>query len=147
MNAGRAEQIGAPLELYERPATQFVGGFIGSPAMNFVPGKVGDGGAVVLADGTILPAGASAAAGRAVTIGLRPEHFALDGAAAPLRLAVELIEQLGADTIVHGVLGPGGGTILARLPGTVRIKIGETIPLTIPAEHIHLFDAASGTRL
>src|SRR5882724_5590844 len=147
MNAGRAEQIGAPLELYERPATQFVGGFIGSPAMNFVPGLVGEGGTVVLEDGTTLPAAANAAAGRTVTIGLRPEHFALDGAAAPLHLAVELIEQLGADTIVHGSLGKAGETILARLPGTVRVKIGETIPLTIPAEHIHLFDAASGARI
>jgi sn-glycerol 3-phosphate transport system ATP-binding protein len=148
MNAGRAEQIGAPLELYERPATQFVGGFIGSPAMNFLPGRIAEGGGVVLDDGASLPAPAGAtAAGRAVTVGLRPEHVALDGAAASLQLTVELIEMLGADTIVHGTLRQGGALVLARLPGTVRVSVGERVPLAIPREHVHLFDAATGKRL
>jgi sn-glycerol 3-phosphate transport system ATP-binding protein len=148
MNAGRAEQIGAPIELYERPATQFVGGFIGSPAMNFLPGRIAEAGHVALEDGTLLPAATGAASpGATVTVGLRPEHFAVDGAAAPLHLIVELIELLGADTIVHGLMSQGGSTVLARLPGTVRVAVGERIPLTIPPEQIHLFDAASGQRI
>jgi sn-glycerol 3-phosphate transport system ATP-binding protein len=153
MNAGQAEQIGAPIELYERPATQFVAGFIGSPAMNFLPGRIAASGQIMLEDGTALPlAVGAAAAGAAVTIGMRPEHFSIDGAAPLLELGVELIEMLGADTIVHGKLGGPepvgrGPSVLARLPGTVRVAIGERVPLTIPPEHLHFFDAATGKRL
>ncbi|MBV8653542.1 MAG: ATP-binding cassette domain-containing protein, partial [Alphaproteobacteria bacterium] len=153
MNAGQAEQIGAPLELYERPATQFVGGFIGSPAMNFLPGRIAANGQIMLEDGAALPLAVGAdAAGAAITIGMRPEHFAIDGAAPLLELGVELIEMLGADTIVHGKVGspePGGKgpSILARLPGTARVAMGERVPLTIPPEHLHFFDAATGKRL
>jgi len=148
MNAGRAEQIGAPIELYERPATQFVGGFIGSPAMNFLPGRIAEsGGHVALEDGTLLPAATGPASpGMPVMVGLRPEHFAVDGNAAPLHLVVELVELLGADTIVHGLMSQDGSTVLARLPGTVRVAVGERIPLTIPPAQIHLFDA-SGKRI
>jgi sn-glycerol 3-phosphate transport system ATP-binding protein len=147
MNAGRAEQIGAPIELYERPATQFVGGFIGSPAMNFLPGTVGEGGIVSLDDGGRVLASAGVAPGRAVTVGLRPEHFAIDGDAAALPLTVELVEMLGADTIVHGALRPGGPPILARLPGTARVALGAPVKLTIPPEHVHLFDRSTGLRI
>src|SRR5581483_4469939 len=147
MNEGRAEQIGPPIELYERPATQFVAGFIGSPAMNFLPGRVVEGGAVALADGSRLAAAVdSAAAGAPVTVGLRPEHLALDGEAASLQLTVELIEMLGADTIVHGALGTSGATLMARLPGTVRVAVGERVPLAIARAQVHVFDDA-GRRL
>jgi sn-glycerol 3-phosphate transport system ATP-binding protein len=153
MHAGRAEQIGAPIELYERPATQFVGGFIGSPAMNFLPGRVAAGGQVALGDGTALPVAVSGAStAMDIVVGLRPEHLTIDGAAPLLTLEVELIEMLGADTIVHGKLGGlesggAGPSVLARLPGTVRVATRERVPLTIPPEHIHLFDAATGQRL
>src|SRR5690349_17936123 len=96
MNAGRAEQIGAPIELYERPASVFVGGFIGSPAMNFLPGRTADG--HVLLDGGAalpLPVGSAAAPGLAVTVGMRPEHFAIDGVGAQMTLVVDLVEMLG----------------------------------------------------
>jgi sn-glycerol 3-phosphate transport system ATP-binding protein len=147
MNAGRAEQIGAPLGLYERPATRFVGGFIGSPAMNFVPGRVGEGGRVMLDDGTVLAATTGAVpVGSVLSIGMRPEHFIIDSAG-PLHLSADLIEMLGADSIVHGRLGDADETILARLPGTVRIEAGERIPLAIAGEHVHLFDAESDRRL
>ncbi|MBV8323361.1 MAG: sn-glycerol-3-phosphate ABC transporter ATP-binding protein UgpC, partial [Hyphomicrobiales bacterium] len=82
MHDGLVEQIGAPLELYDRPQNLFVAGFIGSPAMNFLPGRIAEGGVVALEDGASLPAPAGAgSAGRAVTVGLRPEHVALDGTA------------------------------------------------------------------
>jgi len=147
MHAGRAEQVGAPLELYERPATVFVGGFIGSPAMNFLPAvAAGDG--VALADGTRLPRPADSGAlapGRALTLGVRPEHLAAGGAAA-LTVTVELAEMLGADTIVHGRLGDG--TLLqARLPGTERAKPGERMPLAVDPRRLHLFDRESGKRV
>jgi sn-glycerol 3-phosphate transport system ATP-binding protein len=143
MNGGRAEQIGPPIELYERPATQFVAGFIGSPAMNFVPGEVVEGG-VRLADGALLPAMSDATPGTAVTVGLRPEHLET-AAGGPIDLAVDLVEMLGADTIVHGVVA--GAPLLARLPGTVPVRVGERIPLGVVASQIHLFDKATGKRL
>src|ERR1700675_4463891 len=97
MNAGRADQMGAPLTLYERPQTRFVAGFIGSPAMNLLPAVVREGG-VALGDGTSLPRPADVGAlepGRAVTFGVRPEHLAVDGAAPALTVTVELAEMLG----------------------------------------------------
>jgi sn-glycerol 3-phosphate transport system ATP-binding protein len=143
MNAGIAEQIGPPIELYERPATVFVGGFIGSPSMNFLPGT-SEGGEVVLPGGARL---AVAAHPGRVTIGIRPEHLVVDGSSAnSFTVAVELAEMLGADTIVHGRLGQGGPTLLARLPGTVRIAMGETLPLAVDPAQVHLFDAETGRR-
>jgi sn-glycerol 3-phosphate transport system ATP-binding protein len=146
MNAGIAEQIGAPIELYERPQTVFVGGFIGSPAMNFVPGRVLESGGILLEGGAVLPVVDGVGPARAVTVGLRPEHLALDGAST-FTLGVDLVEMLGADTIVHGRVGGTGPVLLARLPGTVRVAAGETVPLGIAAEQIHLFDAATGRRV
>jgi sn-glycerol 3-phosphate transport system ATP-binding protein len=148
MNAGIAEQIGAPIDLYERPESIFVGGFIGSPAMNFLPGRIAEG-RLMLDGGAALPLpdDATAAPGSAVTIGLRPEHFATDGAAAPLNLAVDLVEMLGADTIIHGKIEGAGPSVLARLPGTARVAAGHRVPLTIAREQIHLFDAATGKRV
>jgi sn-glycerol 3-phosphate transport system ATP-binding protein len=148
MNAGIAEQIGAPIELYERPESIFVGGFIGSPAMNFLPGRIAEG-CVVLDGGAALPLpdDTTAAPGSAVTVGLRPEHLATDGAAAPLNLAVDLVEMLGADTIIHGKIAGAGPSVLARLPGTARVAAGHRVPLTIAPEQIHLFDAGTGKRI
>jgi sn-glycerol 3-phosphate transport system ATP-binding protein len=145
MNAGIAEQIGPPIELYERPATTFVAGFIGSPSMNFVPAEAADG-SLVLPGGARLPAPARVA-GR-VTLGIRPEHLTLDGtSAAALTLRVELAEMLGADTIVHGKLGEDGPTFLARLPGTVRVAPGETLRLAVEPDHVHVFDTETRKRI
>jgi sn-glycerol 3-phosphate transport system ATP-binding protein len=143
MNAGTAEQIGAPIALYERPATVFVAGFIGSPAMNFLP-AVGEGGELAV-DGARLPAPHAVEPGRAVTLGLRPEHLALAPESPTLRLRAELVEALGADTIVHGSIG--GAPLLARLPGTHRVALGDEVPLRCTADHVHVFDPASGKRL
>jgi len=149
MNAGVAEQIGTPLALYERPATIFVAGFIGSPAMNFLSAVPAEDGWLALGDGTRLrppPDGAALAPGRKLTLGLRPEHLARDGGIAPLTLTVELAEMLGADTIVHGRLGDGA-LLLARLPGTARAKPGERLPLAVDPARLHVFDRESGKRI
>src|SRR3954469_4675121 len=101
MNAGNVDQIGPPLDLYERPATAFVAGFIGSPAMNLIPGRLERGGVVV--GNAVLALDAAAEPDRPVLVGLRPEHLEL-AAEGPLSVRVELLERLGADTILHGRL-------------------------------------------
>jgi sn-glycerol 3-phosphate transport system ATP-binding protein len=143
MNAGNADQIGPPLDLYERPATAFVAGFIGSPAMNLIEGRV-DGSRVAIGNCT-LPIACKTASGEAVLVGLRPEHLELadDG---PLSLTVELLERLGADTIVHGRLGGDGILMTARAAGTINPPLGETLRFVVRPEHIHLFDAETGKR-
>ena len=104
MNQGKVEQIGAPLELYDRPANLFVAGFIGSPAMNFIAGTVRKDG-FLTADGLLLPLDARVAShiGNAAVYGIRPEHLVLDRAGLPF--AVELIEPTGSETQVQGKLG------------------------------------------
>ena len=144
MNAGNVDQIGPPLELYERPATVFVAGFIGSPAMNLVPARLGSNG-ISIGDVVMPLCGANGEPGRPVTVGLRPENLEIadDG---PLRLQVELLERLGADTIVHGRLD-GDIRLVARAPGAVVLSLGETLRLAVRPEHIHLFDSETGRRI
>ena len=146
MNAGVAEQIAPPLEVYERPATLFVAGFIGSPAMNFLPATVEADG-ITLAGGERVPAlGLAAQSGRQVTLGIRPEHLhrAADG---PLHLHVILVETLGADTLAHGTLGAAGPACAVRLPGSETPAAGEVLPLAPAPGALHLFDPESGKRL
>jgi sn-glycerol 3-phosphate transport system ATP-binding protein len=144
MNAGNVDQIGPPLELYEKPATTFVAGFIGSPAMNLVPGELTSNG-VAIGDAVLPLPARPAAQGRTVTVGLRPEHLSLavDG---PLPLTTELLERLGADTIVHGRL-PNGVRLVARMPGSSELSLGVVVRLAIGADQINLFDRESGRRL
>jgi sn-glycerol 3-phosphate transport system ATP-binding protein len=123
MNAGRTEQIGAPLEVYARPASAFVAGFIGSPPMNLIPRE-------------------------SRILGVRPEHLEpCAEAEAMLTLEVDLIEPLGADTLVYGrITGDGTTRVTARLPAARRVDHGR-LPLRYAAAHLHWFDAASGKRL
>jgi sn-glycerol 3-phosphate transport system ATP-binding protein len=145
MNGGNADQIGPPLDLYERPATAFVAGFIGSPAMNLVEGRFDSSGVVV--GNCALPAPASAGeAGREVTVGLRPEHLEMAGDG-PLPLTVELLERLGADTIVHGRLDGNGVILTARATGTINPPLGQVLRFAVAPDNIHLFDTATGARI
>ncbi|MDP6341886.1 MAG: sn-glycerol-3-phosphate import ATP-binding protein UgpC [Alphaproteobacteria bacterium] len=151
LNEGNMEQLGTPIELYERPATTFVAGFIGSPSMNFLAARVADDGrAVVLSDGESWARdnGGGGHAGRAVTLGVRPEHFEIsgeDGGAAHLQ--VSLIEHLGADTLIHGHFGDDRNDLTVRLQGVVTAKMGDVVPLRVTSEHLHLFDPENGRRL
>src|SRR5689334_16112093 len=107
MNAGRAEQIGTPMDVYEDPQTIFVAGFIGSPAMNFVPGKGAADGAIALdGGGAVRTSGARVAPGQAVTVGIRPEHAQVANGGQPgFTGTVEMVEQLGADALIHVSFG------------------------------------------
>jgi sn-glycerol 3-phosphate transport system ATP-binding protein len=149
MNAGRAEQIGTPKQVYERPASTYVAGFIGSPAMNFLPVTLSATG-IVLPDGRTLALrgdGFAQHVGRKVTLGIRPEHLTVStGALAdsfPLR--VEVAEELGADTLVHGHLG--SAEMVVRLSGQAAVAAGETLVLKPDPRMTHLFDSESGQRL
>jgi sn-glycerol 3-phosphate transport system ATP-binding protein len=147
MNAGRAEQIGTPMEIYANPATQFVAGFIGSPAMNFLPGKV-DGTIRIALDGGGAARGikATAGAGRAVTVGIRPEHLVpCDPDGAFIAGSVEMVEQLGADSLLH--VAHGGATVIARVPHGIHPALGTTLHLAADPRNVYLFDAQSGARI
>ena len=145
MNAGNADQIGPPLELYEHPATTFVAGFIGSPAMNLVDGRL-DASGVVVGNCVLSVERPAGEAGRQVTVGLRPEHLEIAGDG-PLPLAVELLERLGADTIVHGRLGGDGVVVTARAAGTINPPLGKVLRFAVRPEQIHLFDQGTGVRI
>jgi multiple sugar transport system ATP-binding protein len=146
MHDGRVEQIGAPLDLYDRPGNLFVAGFIGSPAMNFFNGTVRRNGATEFrcADGLKLPLGtADAADGKAAVYGVRPEHFTLadDGAEAE----IQVVEPTGSETQLVAKLG--GQNVLAVFRERHPFKPGDTVRLKPDPQLVHLFDQATGERL
>jgi sn-glycerol 3-phosphate transport system ATP-binding protein len=146
MNAGRAEQIGTPMEVYENPQTLFVAGFIGSPAMNFMPARGSGNGEVVLDNGGRLHAAVAVPEGRTVTIGIRPEHAVptANGSSA-VTGPVEMVEQLGADALVH--VGHGGGTLVVRVPHGEQPRVGEPFGFRVDPARVFVFDTQSGSRL
>ncbi len=145
MNEGRIEQIGSPLDLYDKPANRFVAGFIGSPAMNMFEGKI-DGGAFVAADGTRIaledkaPAGA---AGRKIILGIRSEHFKLD----PDGIGADIVtvEPTGSETQV--VMDLAGQEVVAAFRERISARPGEKLMIRIDAEQAHMFDAETGIRI
>jgi sn-glycerol 3-phosphate transport system ATP-binding protein len=151
LNDGYVEQLGTPIELYEKPATVFVGGFIGSPSMNFLSATVnGDGTRAEFpgGDSLELPGNFTAHSGRPVTLGMRPEHLQVTGEEGEsARHTVEVVEHLGADTLVHGAFGSGATEVTVRLKGIRTIDAGEVLPLTVEPVNVHVFDADTGARL
>jgi len=147
---GAVEQIGGPDELYERPATLFVAGFLGSPAMNALPCvAVGSDGALGLPGGTSLGADELPVRvpPRPVVLGVRPEHLELVPAeSGDLRGRVEVEERLGRETLLH-VGGEEGLTLRVLVPRETRVELGEQVGLRARRDHLHVFDAASGLRL
>ncbi|MBB3944544.1 multiple sugar transport system ATP-binding protein [Rhizobium skierniewicense] len=145
LKSGEIEQVGTPDEVYNRPASVFVGGFVGSPAMNFAKAKA-DGGNLVFANGDSLPISALRSAGhaaaidgRAYIVGIRPEHFSTDSSQVSLTCHVQVVEPLGSDTLVHFTLGTE--MLTARMPPETRIKAGETLKIGVDPAKVHLFDA------
>jgi multiple sugar transport system ATP-binding protein len=149
MHDGRVEQIGTPLELYDRPANLFVAGFIGSPAMNFLHGSFRANGGhpcVEFADGSRLPAPPSRAGdGQSVVFGVRPEHLDLTSSSEALAAEVIVVEPTGADTQVF--VKAGGTELSAVFRERHAFRPGETIRLVPDTHHVHLFDAKKGIRL
>jgi sn-glycerol 3-phosphate transport system ATP-binding protein len=146
MNAGRAEQVGTPMEVYENPATIFVAGFIGSPAMNFVTGHAEADGRIALGNAGAVRTGVRVESGREVTVGVRPEHLALGGAAGnAIQGSVEMIEQLGADTLVH--VAAAKAQVVARLPHGMAPAVGSNVMLAADPSRVYIFDAATGARI
>jgi len=148
MRDGVVEQTGDPLELYDRPVNTFVAGFIGSPAMNMVPGTARGSGAqavVEFGDGIRLPLprGAHAADGQPVLYGMRPEHCALADAGLPAEVVV--VEPTGADTQLFCKFNGQELTSLVR--DRVSCRAGDRVGLMPDPARAHLFDAASGQRL
>jgi multiple sugar transport system ATP-binding protein len=144
MNGGRIEQIGAPLELYDRPANLFVAGFIGSPAMNFLSGTIGARGFTTADDLTLPLAGSFAAnSGASAVYGIRPEHLIIDDSGLPF--VVDVVEPTGSETQVQGKLGrqPISGVFRQR----VDTKPGETIRILPDLAAVHLFDAQTTERI
>ncbi|MEQ1771547.1 MAG: sn-glycerol-3-phosphate ABC transporter ATP-binding protein UgpC [Devosia sp.] len=145
MHDGVIEQIGSPLELYDRPANLFVAGFIGSPAMNMLPGKL-DGDTFVAADGARIPLGRAApsgAAGKAITLGVRPEHFALDPAGVPAEVVT--VEPTGSETQV--VARFAGQEIMGAFRERITTQPGQQLRITPQSSAVHLFDTETGQRL
>ena len=146
MNAGRAEQIGAPMEVYDNPASIFVAGFIGSPAMNFLPGCV-DGGMLDMGDGLGVPLPGSVKdkvkSGDKVTFGIRPEHLELG--ATGMVLTVDSAEALGSDSLIHGRMGAHG--VVVRADGHLKHESGVRLTVTPMPDKYYFFDTLSGKRL
>ncbi len=147
MNGGRIEQVGTPLELYDRPVNLFVAGFLGSPAMSFIEGAVSRSDhavAVRLSDGTMVPvAGTSAPDGTGVVLGIRPEHYRLDPAG-PIRLVVDVVEPTGSESHIYGRVDQAA--IRAVFRERISVRPGETLRLAVDPEKVHLFDASTGLR-
>jgi len=145
MNAGRAEQIGKPSEIYANPATTFVAAFIGSPPMNLLRGAVDADGASLSVDGAkvMLPTPVPGFAGRSVQFGVRPEQLRLSGSA--FDMEVVMVESLGADHLVHGRIGQQ--TVIVRAGPDANPSIGSRIGVAFDAGAVHWFDATSGMRL
>ena len=142
MNKGRIEQTGKPLELYYKPANIFVAGFIGSPAMNFVPATVKNKNTLTLADGQELKVKVPAAAsiGEKITLGCRPEHTAIDGRGAlKFKGTVDIIERLGETGFAHLRLA-SGQSLISEVRGDPGLAIGASTNISVEEQYIHLFD-------
>jgi multiple sugar transport system ATP-binding protein len=155
LNAGKIQQLGAPNDLYDYPANQFVAGFIGSPAMNFWPGatveqgegglwlRLGDVGMLKLPESVAVRAAGHI--GKRVTFGIRPEHLSEhamlgegDEHGRTLAVKIEVVEHLGNEVLLYGLLG--GHSVVARTEPRSRVRPGDEVLLRVDLERMHLFD-------
>ena len=148
LNAGRIEQVGTPLDLYEHPVNRFVAGFIGSPRMNFIGGTLAEAGAtqavVTLGDGARVRCEVDASAltaGDAVTLGVRPEHLSVGGEHNVLATTVSFVESLGSITHAYGDFPGTEDPLTCELDGRLRVQVGDRLRLCVPPEAAYVFDA------
>jgi sn-glycerol 3-phosphate transport system ATP-binding protein/multiple sugar transport system ATP-binding protein len=152
-SGGVVEQSGPPSEVYERPRSLFVARFVGSPAMNLLPGRVvrDADGARVEAEGLSVRVAADVAAGREVVLGLRPQDLrpARSGDEPLGHLHVDVVERLGSEALVHGWARTSGANVVLRLEGDAMRKVApaDRLALGVDPACVHLFDAASGLRI
>jgi multiple sugar transport system ATP-binding protein len=144
LRGGHLEQFASPDDIYNRPASRFVAGFMGSPPMNFAKGVVAaDGRSIRITDGLSLPTKSPMPAGAACEAGFRPEHVKLGASGAVTAKAhVEILEPLGAETLA--LLRVGGSTLTGRFPPQAGVKAGDDITITLETQHMQLFDAKTG---
>ena len=150
MNKGTIEQVDTPAEIYDHPATIYVGGFIGSPAMNFLPGQIDAGrGEVILDSGVRLSVAHADLRGQdrqLVRLGLRPEQIDLTpDAAGDIAARVDFVEELGSGRLYHLLLEDLPLTVLSAQK--FDLKAGAVVGITTPSQTIHLFSAETGRRL
>jgi ABC-type sugar transport system ATPase subunit len=160
LQAGNLIQYDTPDGIYNRPAAQFVAGFTGSPPMNFLPARIGEGGRVIhLPGGVDLPVPSARIAecanhsGRELTFGLRPEHITTGRIGEPNVFTVQgrvmLVEPLGSDTLGLIQLGAAAdaGEMTGRFAPDVGLRVGQTLPVTLALDHFHLFDPKTGAAI
>jgi multiple sugar transport system ATP-binding protein len=156
MKDGKIQQVGTPLEIYDRPQNLFVANFIGTPPMNFVRATIQNGGATLATSKFTLPVPASLSAaaaandGKEVIVGIRPEHL-LDpsaptrGEKARLQVEVEVIEPLGDEAIVHA--RAGDDLLVYKVEPQMTPEVGQKPEIAVELEHLHLFDGKTEKRL
>jgi multiple sugar transport system ATP-binding protein len=151
MNGGAIQQVGTPLDLYERPTNLFVASFIGSPAINVLDGilrRDGENRLIMLESGEQLPAPARVQGrdGQAVKVGIRPEdvQVSIQSAGSPIG-QIDLVEPMGLGTILH--IGTVHGTLKAFVLERADYPIGTSIAYSLPADRLHIFDAQTGQRI
>jgi multiple sugar transport system ATP-binding protein len=150
MNAGKIQQVGTPLEVYDRPQTVFVAQFIGTPPMNFFDATI-DGNRLQAETFSLpLPGGRRTTDGQRVKAGIRPEnilasHESGRGATARVQALVDIVEPIGHQAIVHSRVGPD--LLVAAFDSHNMPRVGETIELVVEVDALHLFDAGTESRL
>ncbi|MHA4849692.1 ABC transporter ATP-binding protein [Rhodococcus sp. MSC1_016] len=151
LNNGALEQVGTPEDVYDRPASVFVAGFLGSPAMNLLDARVRtvNGTVVASAEGVIAPLWPGQTDGRDVVLGIRPEHLrVVDPTDHPgVRLSVDVtsVENLGSEQVAYCEVG--GATVCVRAPRPIALRAHRSAVLTADPAHVHLFDRETGRRL
>ena len=142
--SGRIEQVGTPMELYDGPANRFVAGFIGAPAMNFIPSQVTEG-REIRCGRPDVPVGSAphSAESGPITIGIRPEHMTVaPETGGDFRARVEIIEKLGVETLAYLQSELMDESVTLRVPPETRLARGDNIGVVLDRSRIHLFDSA-----
>lgn len=153
LNKGSVEQIGAPLKVYQEPASKFVAGFIGSPPMNFLNATIGENGKMVIIDHNIaLPLGRNIPEiyyGKPIILGIRPENIIEAAETDPVsfNFNIDLWESLGSDTLVYGNISPDKKNLTVRLSGKWQAAGRKQLNMSIKANSLHFFDTITGKRI
>ena len=143
LNDGVVEQFGTPIELYDKPETKFVAGFIGSPSMNFIPAS-SQKGSLILGNGKKISKFKDDH--KELTVGIRPEHLKTNKKG-QVRVSVQMVEQLGANSLVHGVLEKTNIDFSVSIPGHVTADAGSVMAFDVNRDNIHIFHADTGQRI